>query len=607
LSTLDRAVDTLNRVFGYADFRGSQAEIVCHVADGGDALVLMPTGGGKSLCFQIPALMRDGTAIVVSPLIALMQDQVDALRELGIAAAALNSAQSASEQSNTENALRRGQLKLLYVSPERLVLERTLKLLEQSPLALFAIDEAHCVSQWGHDFRPEYQQLDVLADRFAQVPRIALTATADSATREEIRLRLKLDRARPFVASFDRPNLKLCVQPKERPLDQLLGFLDRHRGESGIVYALSRKSVDETCERLRAEGYPALKYHAGMDSAERAVNQRRFVTEPAALMVATVAFGMGIDKPDVRFVAHLDLPKSIEGYYQEIGRAGRDGEPAEAWLVYGLSDIVQLRRFIDESQAPDARKRYERGQLDALLGFVESADCRRIGLLKHFGETYPRPCGNCDNCLEPRPTIDASVAAQKLLSTIVRTGQRFGAMHVIAVLRGEKTAAMSQWGHDQLPVYGIGGDQAALFWRALLRQLIARNVIAVDHAGYGALKLTEAARPILRGEVKVWTAEATAPARKRKRGGSPVPAPIAAGAGQRAFDALKAWRATVARELNVPPYVIFHDSVLRAVATTRPESLGALRQIAGIGDAKLARYGETLLATLRGLAPTSAT
>jgi len=601
-----QALSVLRDVFGYAQFRGAQAEIVSHVAGGGDALVLMPTGGGKSLCFQVPACLRAGTAVVVSPLIALMQDQVDALKQLGVASAALNSSLSSAEQAALEAALRRGEIKLLYVSPERLLQPRLLDLLGRIALTLFAIDEAHCVSQWGHDFRPEYQGLSVLHERFPGVPRIALTATADPATRDEICAQLRLESARVFISSFDRPNIRLTLTAKDHPFDQLLAFLARHQGVSGIVYALSRKSVDETTERLRAKGLRALPYHAGMSAADRASNQRAFVNDDAVIMVATVAFGMGIDKPDVRFVAHLDLPKSIEGYYQEIGRAGRDGGPAEAWLCYGLSDILMLRRFIDESQAPDARKRYERSQLDGLLAFAETSECRRIALLRHFGEHYPQPCGNCDNCLEPRQLIDASVPAQKLLSTIVRTGQRFGAVHVINVVRGAKTDAIEQHRHDALSVYGIGAVEPEMLWRTLLRQLISRGAIAVDHMGFNALSLTEKARPILRGEEQVQIREPAKKSKKSSKSGKGSGAPAGAGsalAGAAAtrFERLRAWRSQLAKEQSVPPYVIFHDRTLLAIAEKNPRANKDLREVSGIGESKLERYGPALLSMLREL------
>ena len=592
------ALEILQATFGYSSFRDAQAQIVTHVANGGDALVLMPTGGGKSLCYQLPALLRAGTAVVVSPLIALMQDQVDALRQLGIASAALNSTLDSAAQNALEMDLRRGRIKLLYVSPERLLTARLMALLGEIEVSLFAIDEAHCVSQWGHDFRPEYQGLSALHERFAHVPRIALTATADPATREEIKSQLKLDSAAVFVSSFDRPNIRLTLVPKDRPAEQLNAFLKSHVGESGIVYALSRKSVDETAQRLASSGVRALPYHAGMSAPERQSNQRRFVSEDGVVMVATVAFGMGIDKPDVRFVAHLDLPKSIEGYYQEIGRAGRDGGPAEAWLAYGLSDILQLKRFIDESLAPDARKRYERGQLDGLLAFAETAECRRIALLRHFGESYPQPCGNCDNCLDPPTVIDASVAAQKILSAIARTGQRFGAVHVINVVRGHKTELIEQYRHDQLKVYGIGAAEPELLWRALLRQLISRGAIEVEHQAYNALRLTDLARPILRGDEQVHVIQPRKKVKGIKADKTRTVTELNPAASKR-YERLRTWRSTVAKEQSLPPYVIFHDRTLSAIAELNPTNKAALLKIPGIGETKVARYGESLLALLR--------
>ncbi len=514
------ALELLRRVFGYDAFRGSQQAIIDHVSQGNDALVLMPTGGGKSLCYQLPALLRPGVGVVVSPLIALMQDQVDALRQNGVAAAFLNSSLEAGEASAIERAARAGEIKLLYVAPERLVTERFLNLLdalEAGPgLALFAIDEAHCVSQWGHDFRPEYLQLSTLHERHPKVPRVALTATADEATRKEMAQRLGLVGARVFLASFDRPNIRYTVVEKDNPRRQLLHFLADHRKEAGIVYCLSRKKVEETAEWLQREGFNALPYHAGLDSALRAEHQRRFQREEAVVMVATIAFGMGIDKPDVRFVAHLDLPKSIEAYYQETGRAGRDGEPAEAWMSYGLQDIALQRARIDESEAPPERKRLEAQKLNALLAYCEAPRCRRMVLLDYFGE-HSQPCGNCDVCLDPPELFDGSVAAQKALSAAWRTGQRFGAVHLIDILLGKRTDKVANFDHDQLPTFGVGTEHSEAEWRGIFRQLVAAGLLQADLAEYGALKLTEAARPVLKGEQSVQLRKPTRPAGKAAR------------------------------------------------------------------------------------------
>ena len=516
----DAALAQLRHVFGFDSFRGEQARIVAHVAGGGDALVLMPTGGGKSLCYQLPALLREGTAIVVSPLIALMQDQVEALRQLGVAAAFLNSSLDAAQAAATERQLLDGALDLLYVAPERLLTPRFLSLLERTPIALFAIDEAHCVSQWGHDFRPEYRQLTVLHERWPQVPRIALTATADAPTRREIVERLALDDAEQFVSSFDRPNIRYSVAQKHDSRRQLLDFLEAHAGESGIVYCLSRRKVEATAAALAERGIDALPYHAGLDADVRAANQRRFLREDGIVMVATIAFGMGIDKPDVRFVAHMDLPKSLEGYYQETGRAGRDGEPAEAWLAYGLGDAVLLQRMIETSESGEERKRLERGKLDALIGFCESTGCRRQTLLAYFGESHPGACGHCDNCLQPPQSWDGTVAAQKVLSCVYRSGQRFGAAHVIDILRGADTVKIRQNGHQSLSTYGIGGDLDAKQWRSVLRQLVAAGLLEVDVEGHGALRLTPASSAVLKGGRSLsLRTEQAAPARGRGRSG----------------------------------------------------------------------------------------
>jgi ATP-dependent DNA helicase RecQ len=592
------ALAKLREVFGHAGFRGAQAEIVEHVASGGDALVLMPTGGGKSLCYQLPALLRSGTGIIVSPLIALMQDQVAALRQHGVRAAFLNSTLGAREAAAVERALVAGELDLLYVAPERLLTPRCLELLGRAQLALFAIDESHCVSQWGHDFRPEYLQLAVLCERYPDVPRIALTATADPHTRREILERLRLTDARVFVSSFDRPNIRYTIVDKGDARKQLLGFIgDAHQGEAGIVYCLSRRKVDETAAWLAAQGMHALPYHAGMDAQARAEHQSRFQREDGIVIVATIAFGMGIDKPDVRFVAHLDLPKSIEGYYQETGRAGRDGLPADAWMAYGLADVVQQRRLIDLSDAEDDYKRISATKLDALLGLCETAGCRRVRLLAYFGEASA-PCGNCDNCLDPPQTWDATVAAQKALSAIYRTGQRFGAVHVIGVLRGELNDRTQRLGHDRLPVFGVGADLDEVAWRGVFRQLVALGFATVDHAAHGALKLTEASRPVLRGEVQVEmrpTVTRTRPARGAARAAvADLPPPDAG-----LFERLKTWRLAETRAQGVPAYVILHDSALAEIARRRPSDLRSLADIAGIGAKKLERYGPALVGIVR--------
>ena len=593
------AQEVLQRVFGYPAFRGSQDEIIAHVVGGGDALVLMPTGGGKSLCYQIPALLRDGVGVVVSPLIALMQDQVDALLQAGVRAAFLNSSLDFDAVVDTERRLLRGELDLVYVAPERLLSERFIGLLdalvERGQLALFAIDEAHCVSQWGHDFRPEYIQLSRLHERYPQTPRIALTATADALTREEIVVRLGLDSARIFVSSFDRPNIRYTVVERDNPRRQLLDFLAGRRGEAGIVYCLSRKKVDETAEWLNTQGVAALPYHAGLDAATRQRHQQRFLREDGIVMVATIAFGMGIDKPDVRFVAHLDLPKTLEAYYQETGRAGRDGEPAEAWMTYGLNDVVIHRQRIDESPSGDEQKRVERQKLEAMLGFCESAQCRRVTLLNYFGEAAA-PCGNCDVCLDPPELWDATVAARKAMSAVLRTGQRFGAGHLIDLLRGKKTEKMTQYEHDTLPTFGVGADLDEATWRSVFRQLLAAGLIEADASAYGALILAESARPVLRGEAEL---RLRRPRPKKKgRTGERRSASASGAAVDDAdplFAALRAWRAERAREQGVPAYVILHDRTLRELALLRPADAEALLDVPGIGVAKAERYGGDVL------------
>lgn len=593
------ALEVLRTVFGYNAFRGDQAAIVDHVAGGGDALVLMPTGGGKSLCYQIPALLRPGLGIVISPLIALMQDQVDALLQAGVRAAYLNSSLSFDEAIDTERRAARGELDLLYVAPERLLTDRFLDLLdrldERGQLALFAIDEAHCVSQWGHDFRPEYIQLSALHERYPSVPRIALTATADAATREEIQTRLGLTEAHLFVSSFDRPNIRYEIVDRDNPRKQLLAFLGRHRGEAGIVYCLSRKKVEETAAWLETQGIPALPYHAGLDADVRRTHQQRFLREEGLVMAATVAFGMGIDKPDVRFVAHLDLPKSLEAYYQETGRAGRDGEPAEAWMTYGLNDVVVHRSRIDESNAPDLQKRIERQKLDALLGYCEAPRCRRTVLLSYFGETS-EPCGNCDVCLNPPEVFDGTIAAQKALSAILRTGQRFGAGHLVDLLRGRSTDKIRQFGHESLPTFGVGGELDDQGWRAVFRQLIAHGLIEPDSSQYGALILNAAARPVLKGETTLSLRRQRAVASKKSRfAGYASPAIELDPADQQLFDKLRAWRQDMAKTQQVPAYVILHDRTLRELAQRRPRHRDGLVDITGLGEAKIERYGEALV------------
>ena len=596
----DAALAQLRHVFGYDSFRGEQAQVVAHVADGGDALVLMPTGGGKSLCYQLPALLREGTAIVVSPLIALMQDQVEALRQLGVRAAFLNSSQNAAESAATERQLLDGGLDLLYVAPERLLTPRFLSLLERARVALFAIDEAHCVSQWGHDFRPEYRQLTTLHERWPQVPRIALTATADAPTRREIVERLALEKARQFVSSFDRPNIRYAVAQKHDSRRQLLDFLDGHAGESGIIYCLSRRKVEATAAALAERGIDALPYHAGLDASVRAANQRRFLREEGIVMVATIAFGMGIDKPDVRFVAHMDLPKSLEGYYQETGRAGRDGEPAEAWLAYGLGDAVLLQRMIETSEAGEDRKQLERRKLDALVGYCESTGCRRQTLLAYFGEHYPAACGHCDNCLQPPQSWDGTIAAQKALSCVYRSGQRFGAAHVIDILRGADTAKIRQHGHASLSTYGIGNDLDSKQWRSVFRQLVAAGLLEVDVEGHGALRLTNGSSDVLKGRRTLsLRTEARAGTRRRERGAGLPAAALPPEAAAR-FEALRQWRSEAARAQGVPAYVIFHDSTLREIAQQQPTDLDALAAISGVGAGKLERYGAAVLDAVAG-------
>nr|WP_249668975.1 DNA helicase RecQ [Cellulomonas hominis] len=605
----------LREVWGYDAFRGEQAEIIDTVVAGGDALVLMPTGGGKSLCYQVPALVREGTGVVVSPLIALMQDQVDALSALGVRAGFLNSSQDLAQRRAVERALLDGELDLLYLAPERLRVPETLALLDRCAISLFAIDEAHCVSQWGHDFRPDYLGLSVLHERWPGVPRIALTATATDATRTEIAQRLELTDARQFVASFDRPNIQYRIVPKASPRQQLLDLLrTEHPGDSGIVYCLSRSSVEQTAEFLSAQGITALPYHAGLDRQVRARNQSRFLREDGLVMVATIAFGMGIDKPDVRFVAHLDLPKSVEGYYQETGRAGRDGQPSTAWLAYGLQDVVQQRRMIDTSDGDAAHRRRLSAHLDAMLALCETVSCRRVQLLAYFGQDA-EPCGNCDTCLTPPQTWDGTVPAQKLLSTVVRLererGQHYGAGHLVDILLGKHTPRIDQLGHASLPVFGIGSDLTDTQWRGVVRQLLAQGLLGVDSDGYGTLRLTEASAAVLRGEHPVPLRHDTATRSARgsrssgggRRGGAAGAAAAAAELGDDAaalFQRLRTWRAAAAKEQGVPAYVVFHDATLRDIAVARPADLDALSQVSGVGAAKLDRYGPGVIATIEG-------
>lgn len=594
-----RAAEVLARVFGYESFRGDQQAIVDHVIEGGDALVLMPTGGGKSLCYQVPSLVRSGTGIVISPLIALMQDQVDALTELGVRAAFLNSTQDWQDTRDVEQAFVAGKLDLLYVAPERLLTERCQQLLARGKIALFAIDEAHCVSQWGHDFRPEYLGLSMLHECWPDVPRIALTATATDVTRREIAERLALNEARHYVASFDRPNIRYHIVEKQDVRRQLLQLLrQEHAGDAGIVYCLSRNKVDDTAEFLCAQGIDALPYHAGLGTAVRAQNQSRFLREEGVVMVATIAFGMGIDKPDVRFVAHIDLPKSVEGYYQETGRAGRDGLPATAWLAYGLQDVVQQRRMIDESAGDDAFRRRLGGALDAMLGLCETVSCRRQRLLQYFGQSIT-PCGNCDNCLNPPESWDGTVAAQKMLSAIYRLmkerGQRYGAGHLIDILRGKQTPRVIEHGHATLSVYGIGQDLSEQAWRSVLRQLLAQSLLMVDQEGYGTLALTNESRAVLKGErTLMLRREVDRPVRNTAPKGKSLQ-PDMPRAAQPVFEALRIWRAGIARSHGVPAYVIFHDATLREIAMARPDSLSALAHVNGVGTKKLESYGESIL------------
>ena len=594
------AVEILNSLYGYDSFRGHQADIIEHVSAGNNALVLMPTGGGKSLCYQIPSLLRDGVGIIISPLIALMHDQVGAMQQLGVRAAFLNSSLSYDDQKIIEGQLLACELDLLYIAPERLVQKYTLDLLDRCQLALFAIDEAHCVSQWGHDFRSDYLALSLLHERFPQIPRIALTATADIRTRTEIIDRLSLTQAKAFISGFDRPNIRYAIANKTTPKKQLLGFLQQRKGEAGIVYCLSRKKVEETAAWLSQEGFKALPYHAGLPSQLRQTHQNRFLREEAVIIVATIAFGMGIDKPDVRFVAHLDLPKSIEAYYQETGRAGRDGQPADAWMVYGLQDVVRLQQMQQESTGAEQFKRSERHKLDAMLGLCEVTSCRRKVLLRYFADDAPNHCGNCDNCQIPPETWDATEAAQKVLSCVFRTGQRFGVMHVVDVLRGKETDKVVQHQHQLLSTFGIGSDIEDLQWRSVMRQLVVRGLLRVDLEGYSALQLTDLCRPVLKGEqaLHLRKEELRAPSTKKTAKQSDRKSQIAP-EDQALWEDLRECRKQLSEEYNVPPYLIFHDATLKEMMETMPTTSSELLAITGIGESKLEKYGDEFLGIVR--------
>ncbi|PKM26500.1 MAG: DNA helicase RecQ [Gammaproteobacteria bacterium HGW-Gammaproteobacteria-12] len=596
---LDHAMRILKDVFGYDAFRGNQAAIIERVAAGGDALVLMPTGGGKSLCFQVPALMREGLAVVVSPLIALMDDQVATLDELGVAAVALNSTLGPDEQREIADRIRRGQIKMLYLAPERLVQPRMLSFLQGLDIALFAIDEAHCVSQWGHDFRPEYLQLGQLAELFPHVPRIALTATADKRTREEIVQRLHLDNAERFLSSFDRPNIFYRIQPKDQPRKQLLNFLAARKGDAGIVYCLSRKKVEEVADFLSNQGFPALPYHAGLPNELRAFNQKRFLNEEGLIMVATIAFGMGIDKPNVRFVCHLDLPKSLEAYYQETGRAGRDGLPADAWMAYGLQDVIFLKQMLNNSDGDERHKRIEQHKLDAMLALCEETRCRRQALLAYFDEELPNPCGHCDNCIDGVETWDATEPARQALSAVYRSGQRYGVGHLVDILLGRDNEKIRAAGHQHLAVFGVGKGFSEVEWRTLFRQLVARGLADVDLDGFGGLRLSETCRPLLRGEVSLQLRREPKPAQAAKASSSAA-SQLVRGHEREMWEALRSLRRKLAEEHSVPPYVIFPDATLLEMLRSQPSSLSEMAEVSGVGARKLERYGQAFLEVLNG-------
>ena len=598
---LEQAQRVLKDIFGYDSFRGRQGDIIERVANGGDALVLMPTGGGKSLCFQVPALLRDGLAVVVSPLIALMDDQVATLEELGVAAAALNSTLSAEQQRDLAARIKRGEVKMLYLAPERLVQPRMLAFLQGLNIALFAIDEAHCVSQWGHDFRPEYLQLGQLAEMFPDVPRIALTATADKRTREEIVTRLHLQNAERFLSSFDRPNIFYRIVPKEQPRKQLLAFLAERRSDAGIVYCLSRKKVEEVAAFLSEQGFPALPYHAGLPNETRAAHQKRFLNKESLIMVATIAFGMGIDKSNVRFVAHMDLPKSLEAYYQETGRGGRDGLPADAWMAYGLQDVVMLKQMLQNSEGDERHKRLEQHKLDAMLSLCEETRCRRQALLAYFDEDMPEPCGHCDNCVDGVQTWDATEPARQGLSAIYRTGQRYGVGHLVDVLLGKDNEKVRSFGHEKLSVYGVGKARAEGEWRSLFRQMVARGLVDIDIEGFGGLRLNDSCRPLLKGEVSLELRRDLKPQTTAKSSTSQA-SQLVRGEEREQWEALRTLRRKLAQEHSVPPYVIFPDSTLLEMLREQPTSMAEMARVSGVGARKLERYGQAFLEVLGGQA-----